>query len=97
MGATVLFGAIMVLSWAALHGVWRVAAIGLAGVVVAAVAASRVLLGVHFVSDVIAGVLVGVGWVAIAAIAFPPWGAHRPADVPAPAQRRSAESMPPRV
>lgn len=33
----------------------------------AAVAASRVLLGVHYLSDVVGGVLLGAGWVAICA------------------------------
>lgn len=38
--------------------------------VVIAVAASRVLLGVHYLSDVVAGVLLGVGWTAVCAAVF---------------------------
>jgi membrane-associated phospholipid phosphatase len=40
-----------------------------AGVTVA-VAASRVLLGVHWVTDVVAGVSLGLGWFAVCSIAF---------------------------
>lgn len=43
---------------------------GLAALVAIAVAASRALLGVHWLSDVIAGALVGWGWFFLVALAF---------------------------
>src|SRR4029077_8059927 len=43
---------------------------GLAGGVAVAVAASRVLLDVHWLTDVIAGLALGWAWVAVSAIAF---------------------------
>ena len=49
----------------------------------ALVAASRVLLGVHYVSDVCAGVLIGLGWAALCTAVFAAWRADegRPVDV----------------
>jgi membrane-associated phospholipid phosphatase len=48
----------------------RALLIGAAAGIAAGVAASRVLLDVHWVSDVIAGLFLGWGWFAICAIAF---------------------------
>lgn len=45
---------------------WRRGLAGAAIVVAVTVAATRVLLGVHWLSDTIAGVAVGWGWVALA-------------------------------
>ena len=42
-------------------------------VVPLAVAASRVLLGVHYLSDVAGGVLLGAGWAALCTAAFTAW------------------------
>jgi membrane-associated phospholipid phosphatase len=49
----------------------------------ALVAASRVLLGVHFVSDVTAGLLIGLGWAALCTAVFAVWRAEegRPVEV----------------
>ena len=48
---------------------WSVVAVGLA----VAVACSRVLLDLHWVSDVVAGLALGWGWFAVCAIAFGGW------------------------
>ncbi len=48
----------------------RAAAAALAAVLTIAVAASRALLGVHWLTDVVAGVMVGWGWFLLAALAF---------------------------
>ena len=49
---------------------WRAALIGLAVGIAVAVAASRVLLDVHWLTDVIAGLALGWAWFAVCAIAF---------------------------
>jgi membrane-associated phospholipid phosphatase len=49
---------------------WRALLAGLAVGIAVGVAASRVLLDVHWLSDVIAGVALGWGWFAICSVAF---------------------------
>lgn len=48
----------------------RAGAAAAAAVIVVTVAASRALLGVHYLTDVVAGVLVGWGWFLLCALAF---------------------------
>jgi membrane-associated phospholipid phosphatase len=48
----------------------RALAYGAASATATAVACSRVLLGVHWVSDVVAGLAIGWSWVALCSIAF---------------------------
>ena len=57
--------------------------LGAAVLVSALVAASRVLLGVHYVSDVIAGLLIGLGWATLCTAVFAAWRSDegRPVDV----------------
>lgn len=68
---------------------------GLASLIAVSVAASRALLGVHWLTDVIAGLAVGWGWFMIVAIVFAGRG-------PAVDQRKAASisaavGMPPRA
>lgn len=48
------------------------------------VSASRVLLGLHYLSDVVAGMLIGAGWTAVCAALWTVWRAEqgRPVDAP---------------
>jgi membrane-associated phospholipid phosphatase len=68
---------------------WRVKAMLAAGAaaVTVAVAASRVLLGVHWLTDVVGGVALGFGWFVVCAIAFGGALLH----FAAPAERVEAE------
>jgi undecaprenyl-diphosphatase len=53
-----------------LHGAWRRSAVILAVLAVVAIGFSRVALGVHYVSDVVGGFLLGAAWVAAMTAAF---------------------------
>ena len=68
---------------------WRVKALLAAATaaVTAAVAASRVLLGVHWVTDVVGGVALGFGWFVVCSVAFGGALLH----FAAPAERVEAE------
>jgi membrane-associated phospholipid phosphatase len=71
MGSTIVAGALAYLALRALP-TWRTKAAGLAAAVtfVAAVALSRVYLGVHWISDIGAGVAAGLVWVTVTTIAY---------------------------
>jgi membrane-associated phospholipid phosphatase len=75
MGAAVLYIVLLLVAAPALARRLRVAAATLTVLLIVAVAASRVLLGVHYVSDVISGCFAGAAWVALATLAFRGW--HR--------------------
>jgi len=51
----------------------RIVAVMAAVAVVVVVALARVVLGVHFVSDVVAGVMLGICWVAVTTWAYVAW------------------------
>jgi undecaprenyl-diphosphatase len=71
MGSTIVFGALAYLAFRALkQWRWQAAAIALAIVLVLAVALSRVYLGVHWVSDIGAGVSGGLVWLTAATVAY---------------------------
>jgi len=66
-----------------LRGAWRTVAVAAAFAFVLAIGFARVALGVHFVSDVLAGYTLGAAWVAAMIAAFNAWRRERgrpPAD-----------------
>lgn len=63
MGSTLLYGALAaIMIWPMRQWRWRVATVGAVALLVATICFSRVYLGVHYLSDVVAGCLAGVVW-----------------------------------
>jgi membrane-associated phospholipid phosphatase len=73
LDATVCFGAIVIVMLPRLPIAARIASVVAAVGVVLAVAASRVALLVHYVSDVVAGIALGLAWLFLLAAVFRPW------------------------
>jgi membrane-associated phospholipid phosphatase len=71
LGSTVLFAA---LSYLAIRSFprwrWKAAALALSATLIVAVALSRVYLGVHWISDVAAGIVIGLLWVTTTTVAY---------------------------
>ena len=61
----VVVGTIVVLAWAGRSALARAAMVVVAAAWVGAVGATRVYLGVHWISDVLAGWAVGAAWLAV--------------------------------
>lgn len=65
MNAIIVYGTVAYLAARLLKTrTLRVITFSIAGLIIAAVCASRVYLGVHYPSDVLAGLVVGLGWAA---------------------------------
>ncbi|HEX2575241.1 MAG TPA: phosphatase PAP2 family protein, partial [Aquihabitans sp.] len=73
MSSTVTYGALVIALWPHLPRRARVPAAVGAVLVVLAIGVSRLVLGVHFVTDVAGGHLLGVAWLAGATAAFAAW------------------------
>jgi undecaprenyl-diphosphatase len=71
MGSTVVFGALAYLVLRAhIRWRWKAAALALATTLVVSVALSRVYLGVHWISDVGAGITAGLLWLTVTTVAY---------------------------
>lgn len=71
MGSTVVFGALAYLAFRTIHPWgWRAAALSLAGCAIAAISVSRIYLGVHWISDIAAGITAGTVWVIVTTLAY---------------------------
>ena len=71
MGSTVVLGALSYLAFrTATRWRWKAAWLALAWTLIAAIALSRVYLGVHWISDVAAGIVAGGLWVTVTTLAY---------------------------
>jgi membrane-associated phospholipid phosphatase len=77
MSSVVCYGALLLVFLPLLAGRTRTVAIVAYVVLVLAIGFSRLALGVHFISDVIGGYVLGVAWLAASVAAFEIWREER--------------------
>jgi undecaprenyl-diphosphatase len=74
--AVVVVGTLVVLAWQGRTRAARTGMVAAAAIWVGAVGLTRIYLGVHWFSDVIAGWLVGGAWLAVCMVAWSWWRAR---------------------
>ncbi len=79
MGSTVFYGVLVAfVFWNVRAWRWRLLALAIAGLMIMLVAFSRLYLGVHYLSDVIAAFIEGLAWLALCLIVVDVvWRYHR--------------------
>jgi undecaprenyl-diphosphatase len=70
LGSLVCYGALLLVFLPAARGRWRSAFTIVVTVLVALIGISRLLLGVHYLSDVLGGWAIGVAWLGVTSVAF---------------------------
>lgn len=77
MSSTVVYGALLIVLVPLLARRWRQVAVVTAAVIVVAIGFSRLALGVHYVSDVLGGHVLGSAWLLVSVAAFRLWRMER--------------------
>jgi undecaprenyl-diphosphatase len=77
MSSLVCFGALLLVFLPLIPSAWRRFAIGVTVLWVAAIGFSRLALGVHFISDVLGGYVLGAAWLIGSVAAFEVWREDR--------------------
>lgn len=75
--AMVGYGVLLLVFLPLLDGVWRRVALGAAAVMVLGIGFSRVALAAHYISDVVAGFVLGLAWLAAMTALFSAWRVQR--------------------
>lgn len=77
MSSTIVYGALLLVFLPAVPRRGRRYAVAGTVMLVLAIAASRIALGVHFLSDVLGGLILGLAWLAASVAAFQVWRTER--------------------
>jgi undecaprenyl-diphosphatase len=80
MHATIAYGALALVVLPLVAPAARRRLVALALLVILAIGSSRLLLGVHFLTDVVGGYILGAAWLAAGAAAFETWRQEVPAS-----------------
>jgi membrane-associated phospholipid phosphatase len=70
LGSIVCYGAVLLVFLPAARGRWRAVFIAVTVTLVALIGISRILLGVHYLSDVVGAWSLGIAWLGLTAFAF---------------------------
>ena len=70
LGSIVCYGAVLLVFLPLARGRWRTAFIAVTVALVALIGVSRILLGVHYLSDVVGAWAVGIAWLGLTTFAF---------------------------
>jgi membrane-associated phospholipid phosphatase len=80
----IVIGTLVVLAWRGRTTTARAVLVATAALWVGSVGLTRIYLGVHWFSDVLAGWLVGAAWLALCVAVWSRWHAHRALEATAP-------------
>jgi membrane-associated phospholipid phosphatase len=77
MSSTVVYGSLLLVFLPGIARRWRPVLVSGAIGLVLAIAFTRLALGVHYLSDVVGGVVLGLAWLAVSTAAFSIWRVER--------------------
>ena len=96
MSSTFTYGALLLVFLPVIGRRYRLVVIAAAALLVVAICFSRLALGVHYISDVVGGVVLGLAWLAASTAAFRIWRVERggpPVDVGEGLEPEAAEDL----
>jgi undecaprenyl-diphosphatase len=84
LGSSICYGALLLVFLPAVPRRARRPVVWAVAVLVAAIGVTRIMLGVHYLSDVVGAWCLGLAWLGLTAYVFELWRRHAGAPVPAP-------------